>query len=176
MTANCGDDGGRRSDSHDARFIVTLHLLLLGIDLCPLFGQAFAVSARTRDRCARLLCYAPPRLESAFQLAPLWPIAFVAGLLVTCVFYPSVARSNPCSSPPPPRFQPGQNDHYPNGADIVTCTESPPGHEMWKIDYPSVERSLTDYPAITFKSGDVVTLDAGGCVQSGGFGGFLESR
>jgi hypothetical protein len=134
VTADCGDDGGRRSDSHDTRFIVTLHLLLLGIDLCPLFGQAFAVSARTRDRCARLLCYAPPRLESAFQLAPLWPIAFVAGLL-------------------------------------VTCTESPPGHEMWKIDYPSVERSLTDYPAITFNPGDVVTLDAGGCVQSGGFGG-----
>ena len=42
---------------------------------------------------------------------------------------------------------------------------------MWKIDYPSVERSLTDYPAITFNPGDVVTLDAGGCVQSGGIGG-----
>jgi hypothetical protein len=65
---------------------------------------------------------------------------------------------------------PGQVDHYPNGADIITCTESPPGHEMWKIDYPSIDRSLTDYPAITFNPGDVVTLDASGCVQSGGFG------
>jgi hypothetical protein len=65
---------------------------------------------------------------------------------------------------------PGQVDHYPNGADIITCTESPPGHEMWKIDYPSVDRSLTDYPAITFNPGDVVRLDAAGCVQSGGFG------
>jgi hypothetical protein len=41
---------------------------------------------------------------------------------------------------------------------------------MWRIDYPSVDRSLTDYPAITFNPGDVVTVDAGGCVQSGGLG------
>ena len=90
--------------------------------------------------------------------------------LVIASSLPAVAPANPCGSPPPPRYLPGQVDHYPNGADIITCTESPPGHEMWKIDYPSVDRSLTDYPAITFNPGDVVTLDAGGCVQSGGFG------
>ncbi|MFL6530669.1 MAG: hypothetical protein ACJ8KX_09385 [Chthoniobacterales bacterium] len=83
---------------------------------------------------------------------------------------PRVAQSNPCTAPPPPRFQPGQNDHYPQGADIVSCAESPPGHEMWKIDYSSVERTLTDYPAITFNPGDVITFNASGCVQSGGWG------
>lgn len=90
--------------------------------------------------------------------------------LVIASSLPAVAPANPCSSPPPPRYLPGQVDHYPQGADIVTCTESPPGHEIWKIDYPSVERSLTDYPAITFNPGDVVTLQAKGCVQTGGTG------
>ena len=33
-----------------------------------------------------------------------------------------------------------------------------------------MDRQLTDYPAITFNPGDVVTLNASGCVQSGGFG------
>jgi hypothetical protein len=96
--------------------------------------------------------------------------ALVAALLFTFAFSSRVAFGASCASPPPPRFLPGQNDHYPIGADIVTCTESPPGHEMWKIDYPSVDRSLTDYPAITLNPGDVVTLNASGCVQSGGFG------
>ena len=94
----------------------------------------------------------------------------VAAILLTFVLCSHFAYGDPCASPPPPRFLPGQVDHYPNGADIITCTESPPGHEIWKIEYPSVDRSLTDYPAITFNPGDVVTLDAGGCVQSGGFG------
>jgi hypothetical protein len=97
-------------------------------------------------------------------------LALVAALLLTFALCSHVAFGDPCASPPPPRFLPGQVDHYPNGADIITCTESPPGHEMWKIDYPSVDRSLTDYPALTFNPGDVVTLDARGCVQSGGFG------
>src|SRR5580704_15981184 len=92
--------------------------------------------------------------------------ALVAALLFTFTLCSRVAFGASCASPPPPRFLPGQVDHYPNGADIIVCTESPPGHEMWKIDYPSVDRSLTDYPAITFDPGDVVTLNAGGCVQS----------
>jgi hypothetical protein len=103
------------------------------------------------------------------KIAPQWPLALTVALVLVLVFSPSVARSNPCGSPPPPRFQPGQNDHYPHGADIITCSESPPGHEVWHIDYPSVDRALTDYPAITFNPGDVVMLKASGCVQRGGF-------
>lgn len=96
--------------------------------------------------------------------------ALAAGLALACVLRPSVASANPCSSPPPPRFLPGQVDHYPNGADVITCTEPTPGHEAWHIEYPSVERSRTDYPAIAFNPGDVVRLSASGCVQSGGTG------
>ena len=93
------------------------------------------------------------------------------GLLALLGLVPlSIVCANPCSSPPPPRFQPGQNGSYPAGADIITCSESPPGHEAWHIDYPSVDRPLTDYPAITFNAGDVVILKASGCAQRGGWG------
>ena len=96
----------------------------------------------------------------------------VPGLVLTCVLCPRVAFADPVHLTTAAAFSlPGQVDHYPNGADIITCTESPPGHEMWKIDYPSVDRSLTDYPAINVSSpAMLVTLDGGGCVQSGGFG------
>jgi hypothetical protein len=96
--------------------------------------------------------------------------ALAAGLVLASFLCPGATSANPCSSPPPPRFLPGQVDHYPNGADVITCTEPTPGHEAWHIEYPSVERSLTDYPAIAFNPGDVVRLSASGCVQSGGFG------
>src|ERR1700747_719490 len=96
-------------------------------------------------------------------------LALVAAFLLTFALCSHVAFGDSCASPPPPRFLPGQVDHYPNGADIITCMESPPGHEIWKIDYPSVDRSLTDYPGITFNPGDVVRLSASGCVQRGGF-------
>ena len=110
---------------------------------------------------------AAPRLRRGFRRVVLAP---AAGLVLACILCPGVASANPCSSPPPPRFLPGQVDHYPNGADVITCTEPTPGHEAWHIEYPSVERSLTDYPAIAFNPSDVVRLSASGCVQSGGFG------
>ncbi len=63
---------------------------------------------------------AAPRLRRRFRRLVL---ATAAGLVLACNLCPGVASANPCSSPPPPRFLPGQVDHYPNGADVVTCTE-----------------------------------------------------
>src|SRR5215470_7699945 len=42
-------------------------------------------------------------------------------------------------------------------------------HETWRIDEPNVGQRSTDYPII-FHPGDAVTIDAGGCVQTGGSG------
>lgn len=102
-------------------------------------------------------------------MGPRPPLALAVFLMFTCLSS-RAALADACDTPPPPRFQPGQVDNYPNGADVITCTKPVPGREVWRIDYPSVDRSLTDYPAITFKRGDAVALSASGCVQSGGFG------
>jgi hypothetical protein len=40
----------------------------------------------------------------------------------------------------------------------------------WRIDRPNVMQHQTGYPQITFKPGDSVAVDAGGCVQTGGMG------
>ena len=96
-------------------------------------------------------------------------LALAIFLMFTCLV-PRTAIADACDTPPPPRYQPGQVDNYPNGADVITCTKPVPAREVWRIDYPSVDRSLTDYPAITFNRGDVVALSASGCVQSGGHG------
>ena len=43
--------------------------------------------------------------------------------------------------------------------------------ETWHIDEPNVRQHITLYPQIRFQPGDQVTIsDAGGCVQTGGFG------
>jgi hypothetical protein len=39
-----------------------------------------------------------------------------------------------------------------------------------RIDQPEVRRPITDYPMITFRPGDLVRIQAGGCVQTGGRG------
>src|SRR4051794_23874598 len=39
-----------------------------------------------------------------------------------------------------------------------------------RIDEPIVNQRLTEYRDITFQPGDVVTVNAGGCVQTGGHG------
>jgi hypothetical protein len=99
------------------------------------------------------------------------PLAvLVSFLALGSALVPTAVRGDACSSPPPPRYPPGQVDHYPNGADVITCTKPAPGRESWRIEYPTVDRSLTQYSAITFNRGDVVTLSASGCVQSGGLG------
>ena len=81
---------------------------------------------------------------ASLRLRPL--VALTAGLALASVFFPRLAHADACSSPPPPRYLPGQVDHYPNGADVITCTEPAPGREAWHIEYPSVDRRSTDYP------------------------------
>ena len=51
----------------------------------------------------------------------------------------------------------------------VSCTNSPNGMTC-RVDEPTVTRRLSTYPQITFRPGDRVTVQAGGCVQTGGHG------
>jgi hypothetical protein len=45
-----------------------------------------------------------------------------------------------------------------------------PGVTVYRIDRPSVRRATMDYGPIAFEPNDVVGLEAGGCVQTGGSG------
>jgi hypothetical protein len=54
--------------------------------------------------------------------------------------------------------------------DIVTKLKNTQSSTVWRIDKPNVKRSLTEYRQIQFKTGDQVTIEAGGCVQTGGHG------
>jgi hypothetical protein len=52
---------------------------------------------------------------------------------------------------------------------VVKCT--PSGNVInCRVDKPVVNQRSFAYPAIRFKSGDKVTINAGGCVQTGGRG------
>jgi hypothetical protein len=42
--------------------------------------------------------------------------------------------------------------------------------EVWRIDTPNVKQRDTRYFEITFRPGDIVSVEAGGCVQTGGHG------
>lgn len=42
--------------------------------------------------------------------------------------------------------------------------------DIWRIDEPNVKQPITPYPQIRFQPGDLVKVDAGGCVQHGGHG------
>ena len=59
-----------------------------------------------------------------------------------------------------PSAQAAQTVSCANSATTTVCT----------INQPIVTQRLTTYPQITFKAGDVVTVSAGGCVQTGGSG------
>ena len=52
---------------------------------------------------------------------------------------------------------------------IEKITDIPPV-AVWKITRPTVTQPLTTYDQITVKAGDVVSITAGGCVQTGGHG------
>lgn len=51
-----------------------------------------------------------------------------------------------------------------------TCTTLPNGHDLCRIDRPNVTQYLTEYPQVKFKPGDLVTVRAGGCVNTHGGG------
>ncbi|WP_425147187.1 hypothetical protein [Deinococcus sp.] len=42
--------------------------------------------------------------------------------------------------------------------------------DVYRIDEPTVNQAVSAYPGISFKSGDLVSVSAGGCVQTGGHG------
>jgi hypothetical protein len=54
-------------------------------------------------------------------------------------------------------------------AQTVNCTTSG-AVTTCKIDQPIVTQAVTTYPQIVFKPNDLVTVSAGGCVQTGGLG------
>ena len=54
--------------------------------------------------------------------------------------------------------------------DILTKQSDTPTSTVWRIETPNVKQKQTDYPQITFVPGDTVSIDAGGCVQTGGSG------
>lgn len=55
--------------------------------------------------------------------------------------------------------------------DVVTVVPSgDPNVTIWRIDSPNVTQPATLYPAIRFNPGDRLSVDAGGCVQTGGHG------
>jgi hypothetical protein len=45
-----------------------------------------------------------------------------------------------------------------------------PNAVEWRIDEPNVKQRMTAYPQIRFQPGDRVTINAGGCAQTGGSG------
>jgi hypothetical protein len=62
---------------------------------------------------------------------------------------------------------PSQADQFdvvisiPTGTPLVTA---------WRIEHPNVKQHWTSYPGIVLQPGDIVSVDAGGCVQTGGHG------
>jgi hypothetical protein len=54
--------------------------------------------------------------------------------------------------------------------DVITKLQDTSAATVWRIDEPNVQRHETSYPGIRFLPGDRVSIDAGGCVQTGGLG------
>src|SRR4051794_18932620 len=54
--------------------------------------------------------------------------------------------------------------------DLITHMVVAPNAESWRIDRPNVRQNFTPYTGIPLTAGDVLTLQAGGCVQTGGAG------
>jgi hypothetical protein len=54
--------------------------------------------------------------------------------------------------------------------DILTKQSDTPTSTVWRIETPNVKQKQTEYRQITFVPGDTISIDAGGCVQTGGSG------
>jgi hypothetical protein len=71
------------------------------------------------------------------------------------------------------------NSEHPYVADVISVAADVKTAEgetrTIVIDQPRVDAALTPLPSISFKPGDTVTIGAGGCVQTGGFGSTWKS-
>jgi len=54
--------------------------------------------------------------------------------------------------------------------DIISHLVSSPSLDIWVIKLPNVKQESTPYEQITFREGDRIIIQAGGCVQTGGVG------
>src|SRR5580698_2244732 len=54
--------------------------------------------------------------------------------------------------------------------DVVTQQKNTSSQTVWRITQPDVKQASTNYPQIKFLPGDSVSIDAGGCGQTGGSG------
>jgi hypothetical protein len=54
--------------------------------------------------------------------------------------------------------------------DIISHTTSTPALDIWEIKSPNVQQASTPYGQITYREGDRIIIQAGGCVQTGGHG------
>ncbi len=54
--------------------------------------------------------------------------------------------------------------------DVITKEEDTSSQTVWRISQPNVKQAVTHYPQIKFLPGDSISIDAGGCVQTGGAG------
>ncbi len=78
---------------------------------------------------------------------------------------------SPMEPPPPPAPLTCSASQAPtNGSERIACTMTGPTTEVWRIDQPNVQQKQTNYSNIRFLPGDLVSVFAGGCVQTGGSG------
>jgi hypothetical protein len=54
--------------------------------------------------------------------------------------------------------------------DVITLETNTSSQTVWRISQPNVKQAATQYPQIKFLPGDSISIDAAGCVQTGGSG------
>lgn len=78
--------------------------------------------------------------------------------VIGAIFFVIVGGLIPCSAVAAETF------------DIISKLVDTPAATVWRIELPNVKQKETRYPQIVFVKGDKVSVDAGGCVQTGGKG------